>query len=269
MDSVLDLLRERHGRDGWEPVTEGMSGAGVWRAEGAGRACFVKVVDGRGERPGAGHALEAEAERSAWLRDKGLPAPPVLEFGTRDGVTWLVTAALPGRSAAAPWPAERRDGVVDALAGLARSLHALPVADCPFDQSLKVTVAQARDAAANGSVELDQLDDERAGWDEARLLAALDLTRPAVEDLVVCHGDLCLPNVLLDPVSLRVTGVIDLGRLGVADRHADLALMARSIADEWLNSQYDGEHVRRFLRAYGGETDPERLAFYRLLDEFF
>lgn len=41
-----------------------------------------------------------------------------------------------------------------------------------------------------------------------------DLHRvPTFEDFVVRHGDLCLPNELLDPDTLTVTGLIDVGRL--------------------------------------------------------
>ena len=120
-------------------------------------------------------------------------------------------------------------------------------------------------AALAADVDLDDLDDERTGWTRDQLVARLLETRPADEDLAVCHGDLCLPNVLLDPETYEVTGLIDAGRLGVADRWADLALATRSMAYE-LNPPYD---AGRFLARYGIEPDPAKTAFYRLLDEFF
>jgi aminoglycoside phosphotransferase len=43
-------------------------------------------------------------------------------------------------------------------------------------------------------------------------------------DRVVCHGNACMPNFLMDPDTLRCTGMIDLGRLGTADRYVDLSL---------------------------------------------
>jgi kanamycin kinase len=93
-------------------------------------------------------------------------------------------------------------------------------------------------------------------------------TVPAFEDLVVCHGDLCLPNVLLDPDTLRVTGLIDVGRLGRADRYADLALATRSIASA-QNPQYSVHNADRYLSRYGIEqADTNRVTFYRLLDQF-
>ncbi|MFZ2014334.1 MAG: phosphotransferase, partial [Nocardioides sp.] len=88
-------------------------------------------------------------------------------------------------------------------------------------------------------------------------------------DLVVCHGDACLPNFLADPETLEITGMVDVGRLGVADRHLDLALAVRSISSAELNPAYGPAAAETMLAAYGRAADPWRLDFYRLLDEFF
>jgi len=45
---------------------------------------------------------------------------------------------------------------------------------------------------------------------------------------VVCHGDSCPPNVLLEEG--RATGYVDLGELGVADRWWDVAVGGWSVA---------------------------------------
>ncbi|WP_158882850.1 APH(3') family aminoglycoside O-phosphotransferase [Amycolatopsis anabasis] len=268
MEEVLAELRRRYDRHDWVRVTEGYSGAGVWRLDGN-PGCYVKIA-GHSAHPDGGFHPLAEVERLAWLREQGFPAPEVREAGERDGSSWLVTTAVPGRSAAAEWPAEHRGEVVDALADLARELHSVPVEECPFDRRLEVTVPHARQAAEAGLVDLEDLDEERAGWPAARLVEELDRTRPDREELVVCHGDLCLPNVLLDPDTRKVTGVIDVGRLGVADRYADLALATRSLASDDLNPRYGPELADRFLARYGErDVDVERIAFYRLLDEFF
>jgi aminoglycoside phosphotransferase len=85
----------------------------------------------------------------------------------------------------------------------------------------------------------------------------------------VCHGDACLPNFLVDPGTFEVTGMIDVHRLGVADRHLDLALATRSTADTTLNPGFGPDAAQALVAAYGRETDPWRIDFYRLLDEFF
>ncbi len=245
-------------------MTHGHSGAEVWHLQG--RPEYYVKIAAPSAHPDSGFDLVAEAERMRWLAGRGLPVPEVVDAGA----TWLVTTAVPGRPASADWPREQRTGVVDALADVTRSLHQLPVADCPFDRSLAVTIPHARQAAENGLIDLADLDENRRGWDAARLLSTVEATRPAVEEVVVAHGDLCLPNVLLDPDTLRITGLIDLGRLGIADRYADLALATRSLRATDLNPQFSSESADRFLARYGeSPVDAQRLEFYQLLDEFY
>jgi kanamycin kinase/aminoglycoside 3'-phosphotransferase-2 len=139
--------------------------------------------------------------------------------------------------------------VIDAAVEILRALHALPARDCPFDRTLDVAIADARERQP----------------DNKKLLAELENTRPATEDTVVCHGDYCTPNMLVDPETLRPTGLIDLGNLGRADRYADLALMRGSLRID-LNPQYGEEHVERFLTRYGADADDPRLDYYLRLD---
>lgn len=230
----------------WERVTVGMSGAVVERR---GSVYRKRSTDPR-------HDLVGEGERLIWLREQGFPAAEVLEC--RPGL--LVTAALAGRSAADDWPSAARPAIVAGLADLTRELHALPVAACPFDRRLAVTVPEALAADADPSA-------ERTGRPRERLVAELLATRPGTEDPVVCHGDLCVPNVLFDPDTYRPTGVIDVGRLGVADRWCDLAIATRSLTAADLNPQYGPWAADDFLARYGVAPDPARLGFYRLLDQ--
>lgn len=152
---------------------------------------------------------------------------------------------------------------MELLADALRGLHALPVAACPFDQRLasRVQVAQARIEA--GLVDADDFDDERLGQSPQQVFAELCSTQPDHEDLVVSHGDACLPNLMA--VEGRFSGFIDCGRLGVADRYQDLALAARSLVYNFDNTRW----VAPLFKRYGMVADERRLAFYRLLDEFF
>ncbi|WP_035812568.1 APH(3') family aminoglycoside O-phosphotransferase [Jiangella gansuensis] len=230
----------------WERVTAGESGADVSRRDGVYRKRSDDPADD----------LVGEAERLRWLRRHGIPAAEVLEC--RPGL--LVTAEVPGRPAAQPWPRDTLPRVVGALAELVRALHAVPVAECPFDRRLTTTVP----AALAAEPDLDDLDDERRGWTRDQLATQLLDTRPGDEDLAVCHGDLDLLNVLVEPETCTVTGVIDAGRLGVADRWLDLAIVTRS-----LESNHGADSATRFLECYGIAPDPAKQAYYRLLDEFF
>lgn len=70
------------------------------------------------------------------------------------------------------------------------------------------------------------------------------------DDAVVHHGDFCLPNVMIDPMTLTPTGLVDLGQLGRGDRSSDLMDMTHSIESDSLNPQYGTEHADRFLMEY-------------------
>ena len=82
---------------------------------------------------------------------------------------------------------------------------------------------------------------------------------PAIDRLVVCHGDPCAPNTLLHDDGAFAAHV-DLGSLGVADRWADLAVAAWST--EW---NYGRGYDDMVYDAYGIAQDPDRIAYYRLL----
>ena len=201
--------------------------------------------------------LPAEAERLAWVGDRS-PVPRVLDQGSDDLGAWLVTAAVPGRSAVeARWSGDPAVAATAIGRGL-RALHdALPVASCPFSWSVADRVARADARLARGDGPAQWFPEHR-GLGVAGARARLD-DPPVVDRLVVCHGDTCVPNTLLHDDGTFAAHV-DLGSLGVADRWADLAVAAWST--EWnYGPGYDG-HV---YAGYGIAPDPERIAFYRLL----
>jgi len=248
----------------WEPVTTGHSSALVRRSPD-GRS-YAKTT------PAATSAeLRDERERLVWSASVGIGVPRVLDWQERDGRATLVTSALPGTPAGG-FPRHRADAVARRLVEFLAALHGIPVRECPFDRRLAVTVPLAAANVAAGRVDETDFDAERRGRTAAGVLADLVAGRERAEalepaDLAVCHGDFCLPNVLLDPDTLEVTGVLDVGRLGVADRHQDIALLTRSLAATDLNPAYGPGPAERVARRTG--ADPWRTGYYRLLDEFF
>ena len=80
---------------------------------------------------------------------------------------------------------------------------------------------------------------------------------PAETDLVVSHGDLVAPNILLADDG-EIAGIVDLGKLGVADRGADLGCHLWSLQFNDMADQIDV-----FLDTYGFTGDPADLWWYR------
>lgn len=236
---------------GWEPVSGGESATDVFRRG----AVYAKCCG-----PAGVGELQAERDRVEWLAGTSMPGASVLDWIESEEGAALLTSAVPGVAASElPWS----EKLVTSFATALRSLHELPISTCPFDRPLTEVLGLAEDVVRRGAVNPDFLTDEWRLVEPSELLARLHAELPEVAskaDLVVCHGDACLPNFLFDPDTLEFTGVIDLGRLGIADRHTDLALVRAQLADEWSADADD------FFAAYGLTPDPQRLNFYHLLD---
>ena len=80
------------------------------------------------------------------------------------------------------------------------------------------------------------------------------------------HEYLCLPNVLVDPDTGEVQGLIDLGRLGGADPYADIALLIATARGTWPDASTVRRAEDELSEIYGVAVDPERLDFYLRLD---
>lgn len=236
----------------------GRSNTAVYRLKSSGRAdLFLKS-----EEAGPFQELLDEAHRLRWLREQGIPCPEVLALESEDGQNWLLTTALPGDDMASAAEVDPEILVLLAADGL-RMLHALDIHSCPFDQRLDSKIAMARARMVARAVDEADFDEERKGLTSEDLFRELIERRPDSEDLVVTHGDACLPNLIQDHG--RFTGFVDCAMLGVADRCQDLALASRSI-----RSNLGEPWAARFLKCYGSPTpEAEKLDYYRLLDEFF
>ena len=239
----------------WQTAWSFVPGTVVFRLAGeAGEVRFLKLSGGpRTPR------LALEVERLRWAREY-LPVPSVIDSGREDGVDWLVTSGLPGQPGVSPELLAAPDVLVATLArGLRRFHDAAPVASCPFDFRLDAAPALVRSRAEAELIEAEaDFNLEHAHLKVEEALARLESRRPLREDLVVCHGDYCFPNALIQ--ANEVTGYVDLGALGVADRWWDLAVASWSTV--WnVGPGYE----ELFFRSYGVDADEEKMAYYRLL----
>lgn len=206
----------------------------------------------------SGIDLSEEARRMRWAADF-TPVPQPLEAGSDASGAWLVTSPVPGRSAVDPhWLRQPRIAVAALGEGL-RALHeVLPTVGCPFSWSADERVADARCRAAGGLIDPARWHAEHRDLSVQHACDRLGEV-PAIDRLVICHGDACAPNTLLSDDG-RWSGHVDLGRLGLADRWADLAIATWSTV--W---NYGPGWEGLLLQAYGITPDRDRMAYYRLL----
>ncbi len=227
----------------------------TWRLDHPSHATVYAKVAHTGAYPG----LTAEAARTHWAKAQQVPVPAVVDTGSDGTVEWLVTTGLPGRPATDPTLGDRAAVAVALAHGLRRLHEIAPAHRCPFDFRIPSALAHVRRRAEAGDIDpAEDFDDEHRHLDLDAALRELERLRPDTEDLVVCHGDYCPPNALI--TNGHVTGYVDLGELGVADRWWDLAVATRAVTGNYGPGLED-----LFLDAYGAPPDPHRQAFYRLL----
>jgi aminoglycoside 3'-phosphotransferase-1 len=176
----------------------------------------------------------------------------------------LLMTAIPGQTAYRLLEAQphARIAIVDALAAFLRRLHAIPVNGCPFTSDHACRLAHARERIEAELVEEDDFDEARQGWTADQVWDAMQRLLPMPSDPVVTHGDFSLDNILLrDGV---VIGCIDVGRVGIADRYQDLAILWNCLGE------FDASLQDRLVAQYGiAGIDDRKLEFHLLLDEMF
>jgi kanamycin kinase len=251
----VDDLQDRYAAWRTERVYEWEAGRPTFRLTSrSGEVRYLKVTP-------AGVGLPDEATRLRWAAG-WVRVPAVIEYGTDGDREWLMTGALAGIDATAhPWrESDPRRLAVEFARGLRAFHEAIPTDECPFDLSLATALRQAHARAAAGLI-----DPAEVGLPvDAALARVAQLVARAPaghrEDLVVCHGDYCLPNAFL--TDDQVTGFLDLGALALADRWLDLAVALRSLsAPDNLGPGYEQD----FLDAYGVGLDERRRTLYLLL----
>ncbi len=242
----------------WTPITVGESMSEIFRLDRSGQAALYLKIAPKALRM----ELLREKRRLDWVQGK-LPVPAVVGYETDDRHEYLLLTALPGRHVADLIGEEPNERVVQLLATGLRAIHAVPIRDCPFDMTLDREIERARYNVVNGFVDEADFDSTRRGRSAADLFEELLSERPADEDLVFTHGDYCLPNVMVNRG--EVSGFVDWGRAGVADRYKDIALAVRS-----LERNAGEDLASAFFEAYGlSSPDADKIEYYKLLDEFW
>ncbi len=245
------------------PPALGIDGPLAW-ADG-GRVASCQARDGRPciLKRGRPAAIAAEAARLRWLSGRG-PTPVLVEHAEAGGVGWLVTAALDGSPATSGEHHFDVAATARAAGSALQRFHAeVPVTSCAFDRRARARIDAAAANVGSGRVDTETIDPAYRRVGVQRLLEELRRQPPDEpdDDLVVTHGAPTLSHLVLNGAG--EAGWVSTGRLGVADRHGDLATAARDVARvvgaAGLPPFYDG---------YGIDApDPRRIDWYALADQ--
>ena len=207
-----------------------------------------------------------------WL-DGRIPAPRLLECVDANGCRWSLMTRIRGDMACSD--ENRRDphALVRELASAMKRLWAADLSGCPVDQSPDAKLSRAERIVEMGQVDMELVDPDTFGEggfpSPAALLYWLRENKPPYEP-VLTHGDFCLPNIFLQDG--KFSGFLDLGRSGAGDKWTDIAILWRSLRDNFgghYGEAVSGFHPDELFEALGIEKDETRLKYYLLMDELF
>lgn len=209
-----------------------------------------------------------------WLAGK-FPVPQIIEAEKQDDYSFLLMSRLSGEMACSDKNLRNIENTVKALAKGLKMLWDVNTSGCPYKNGLDEKLAQAKYRIENNLVDTDDMDEETLSADSFSdlwgLYDYLCQNRPD-EDLVLSHGDYCLPNIFASDGD--ITGFLDWGSGGVADRWQDIALCVRSLKYNYMEYAGYGEVEYQFYKKLlfqeiSLEPDEEKIRYYILLDELF
>ncbi len=258
-ERFLAGLKEQLGPFEYYEFPDGASKADVFQlVTEKERVFFVKVAGIKDQN----NNIDNERKACHWLLRK-MPVPKVIHFQKHKKWAAICTPQLLGESLANALDQLPPETAVKIYAQTLKQLHDLPIDDCPLRFSLGDRIALARKWVEKGELYNSEFEPENQRYTPDALFEKLLQLVPHEQHLVFTHGDYCMDNIFVNNGEL--SGLIDLGRAGIADMYQDIALAIRSIRHE-LGMEYEA----LFCQEYGLDNlDQDKVDFYILLDEFF
>lgn len=212
-----------------------------------------------------------ELNMMRWLQGR-LAVPQIIAADQIGDTRYLLMSRIPGTSLCDSAILDDQYRLAELVAEGLQCLWAVDISDCPTDRSMKAKFREIEEGIRTGVITVDAARQEStygpSGFASPAQLFDWLVKHQPKEELVLSHGDYCLPNILCNGDGL--TGFIDLGCAGIADKWVDIEMVLWSM---WANStgQFGGK-VRHFDRkllfeALRMEPDEDKLRYYSLLSE--
>lgn len=241
----------------------GMSPARVYRLIGRRENLYLKVSDT--QYRGTTYDVEREKDLLLWLRGK-LPVPEVLHFEQYQNASFLLMREVPGLVGSA-YAQEQRDPqkMTRIYAEGIRLLQSVDISDCPFSSDIDFRLSELNYLLENNlaDTDLENWEADTPFSDPHELYAFLKSHKPT-QEWTFSHGDFGDSNIFI--TDDRISGFIDLGRSGKADKWCDIAFCVRSIQHDMDNPQ---AHLDLLFSLLQIEPDWEKIRYHILLDELF
>ncbi len=184
-----------------------------------------------------------------------LPVAQILE----EGVGFIRMTDLPGVSLNQA-PVQLASSI---LAEALRRIHAIAFAGCPFAAGWNVRLMEAEERLKAGLIDESDFDEDNQGRSGLDILKELQAFPPLPKRHCFTHGDATLENFLTQDE--RLSGIVDVGRAGIAHPAQDWALALRS-----MRGAFGMEGDQQFRQHIPPDcTEEALLRRFCLLDELF
>lgn len=206
--------------------------------------------------------LDKEYLALNWLNGK-INVPKVVYFATYQNKSFMLTEKLQGEMLCCDALWDYPEQIVKLAADAINLLQTIDYTSCPLDSDLDHKLATAKYNIDNNL--LDPENDSHyfkkfGSYDE--IYKFLVNNKPK-EEFCFSHGDTSLPNIFQKDG--RVSGFLDVGECGRADKWFDIAITVKSIRRNFEDEKY----VNMFFERLGIAQNKEKVEYYILLMELY
>lgn len=207
-------------------INIGCSDTNVYKASKDNEILFLKI----GKAP----LLSKEYVSLMWLKGK-LPVPDCVYFTNDAEKEYLITKAVKGEMSCSDKNLKSPEETIKLLAKAIKLIQNVEISNCPFRSDLTYKLGVAEFNVKNkllSAAPISEIGKELKDYNS--ILSYLQNNKPK-EELVFSHGDTSLPNIFFNKG--KVSGFIDVGECGVADKWFDIAICYKSIRRNFPNRQ--------------------------------
>ncbi|MBQ7049047.1 MAG: aminoglycoside 3'-phosphotransferase [Firmicutes bacterium] len=207
--------------------------------------------------------IDEAVENMRWM-GKRVPVPRVIRYEVVDDKSYLLMSKVDGKMSCDPYYMEHPNEMVELLAEGLRMLWSADISGGRQEWSLEGDLEKVRESLdrewETGRIVVAP--DGKALYSPEEVMDWLEENKPK-EELALSHGDYCLPNIFFKDG--KVSGFIDLGASGVADKYLDIADCYWSLKHNF-NGFFGGKAYANFdpsilFEKLGPEIDVKKVQY--------
>jgi len=174
-----------------------------------------------------------------WLLGK-IPVPKVQFYKKTEKFEALCLTAIEGQNLYDLIGVVSNEDITKIYAQILKHLHSISIKNCNIKISLEEKLKKVKQRISSNQIISEDFEEENRHKSIMELYEELLNKMPEDSELVFTHGDYCFDNLIIK--EKKISGLIDIGRGGVADKYQDVALALRNIKHE-----FGSEYVRLFV----------------------